>query len=393
MRLRHEARALTAEALDQAAVLAEEHVIAAQTSTGVFRYKLAPTTGRGTSAGWALPRQAGTTLTLCEQGSDSQRAADTIARSLATMAQREHSFGGHAVLTESNTADRASLGGSALPLIALLRCRARAGDRHDELIGRLVRTVMALQRPTGGFRQGFMREDGAFWPGGEPLYAGGQAVMALLLAESVAATSPAAAAQLPPQADLAAAADRAMDYYGGEYWDFPMRDFFYIEENWHCLAAVVGLERHRHEAYEQFCLDYVGFKLRTALDADSGVDETFIGAHGFGNIIPPHNTPTGGLGEILSAAVALQQARGEDAEPLLEQLRATAAFLVRQQWTPGTCFACAQGKAIGAWSESISSGMVRIDFVQHSWSALGHARGLLFADGEPGAGPTVESGG
>ena len=41
-----------------------------------------------------------------------------------------------------------------------------------------------------------------------------------------------------------------------------MRDFFFFEENWHCLAARAALAHHRRDDYERFCLDYVTMKTR-----------------------------------------------------------------------------------------------------------------------------------
>jgi len=70
---------------------------------------------------------------------------------------------------------------------------------------------------------------------------------------------------------IKAAVERGMDYVAGEYWSHPLRNFFFIEENWHCLAARAALDHHRHAAYEQFCLDYTRFRSRFALTATSGV--------------------------------------------------------------------------------------------------------------------------
>jgi hypothetical protein len=38
------------------------------------------------------------------------------------------------------------------------------------------------------------------------------------------------------------------------------------------------------------------------------------GGLGFSNLVPPHNTPTAGTGEVLAAAIAVRLARGEDSD-------------------------------------------------------------------------------
>jgi hypothetical protein len=115
----------------------------------------------------------------------------------------------------------------------------------------------------------------------------------------------------------------------------------------------------------------------------SDVRDELRGSYGFGNVLPPHNTPTAGFGEALAAAMALRVARG-DPRPedtwLMEQV---LTFLVEQQWTEDNCFACTPDQVVpGGFSESVGSPDLRIDYTQHAWSALGHggrAIGLLHA--------------
>jgi hypothetical protein len=152
--------------------------------------------------------------------------------------------------------------------------------------------------------------------------------------------------------------------------------FFFIEENWHCLAARAALELERDPQYEQFCLDYVTFKTRQILDLDSGVDPLFVGGMGFGNVVPPHNTGSAGFGEALSAAIAIRKQQGIDIEREQKLLALVLGFLVRQQWTESNCTGCVP-EALGAISEHTHSPITRIDFVQHAWAALGHGGEML----------------
>ena len=176
-----------------------------------------------------------------------------------------------------------------------------------------------------------------------------------------------------------------MNYTATTYWNHGLYDFFFIEENWHCLAARASLGHHRNDNYERFCLDYITYKSRLMLDEESGVSRDLLGSYGFGNVIPPHNTPTGGFGETLAAAMELRRARGESLADDQVLMRGVLTFLLRQQWRPELCFACIAEPAIaGAFSESMSSPVIRIDYVQHSMSALGHGGRLLdLPPGEP----------
>ena len=375
---------LTADALARAAVAAERHILGAQHKDGRFRYILQPFTGKVTWRGFAVPRQAGTTLSLCELGSPTAAVKAAAARSLAMMAGLERPSGAVSGLTydEPGRTPRryAALGDTALPLIAFLTCRDRTGPQHDPLIARMAGFLLAMQRPDGGFHPRFDLESSAAQPGPDPMYAAGQAVFALTLLEGLLAHDPA----LPgmPSADAVhTAVERAMTYFADAYWSHGLYNFFFLEENWHCLAARAALPIHRHSGYERFCLDYVDFKGRLILDQHSGVRDDLVGAYGFGNILPPHNTPPGGYGEALAAAMALRTARGEPRERDAAVMRQVLGFLVEQQWTDANCFACTPDQVVpGGYSESVASPDMRIDYTQHVWSALGHggkALGLL----------------
>lgn len=168
-----------------------------------------------------------------------------------------------------------------------------------------------------------------------------------------------------------------MQYFATRYWSHPLRDFFFLEENWHCLAARAALGVHRHPGYEAFCLDYVRFKSRLVLLEEDGIAPDFDGGFGFGNVVPPHNTGAAGLGEALAAAISIASARGSVMEPQEQLLERILRFLLRQQWSRENCFACASSEVIGGMSEHTHSSLTRIDFAQHAWAALGHGRRAL----------------
>ena len=355
--------------LQAAATAVERYVLASQEPSGRFRYLVEPHSGEGDSESWNLPRQAGTTLAICEHGDGSPATREAIRRSLDFMARHEQRVGDLSMLVAREGARRAKLGSSALPLIAFLACRDRVGPEHDRLIGGLGRFLMRLQRKEGSFRQRYILAKERPTRGGHArLFAEGQAVHALVLLEELATGD--SVPGLPTHAAVRGRVDRAMDYFATEYWSHPISDLLYLEENWHCSAARAALAYHRHDGYERFCLDYASFRDRLLLDADAGVDRSAIGAFGVSNVMPPSTAAGAGYAEGLAAAMAVKQARGEPLDADRERLRTAMSLLVRRQWRSADCVTCVAG-ADGGFSESPAAPAIRIDFAQHAWAALG----------------------
>ncbi|HEY6722989.1 MAG TPA: hypothetical protein VI197_03125 [Polyangiaceae bacterium] len=373
-RLHPERQQVSPKAVRRAEDLAERHITAALGKNGRFRYELHPFTGKADVESFNLPRQAGTTLVLCELGQRSE-TLEVIEAALQQMARLAVKSGEKSVLVYPKSSRRASLGHQALPLIAFLSCRDRVGKRHDRLIGRLASTLLALQTPRGDFHPGWDLERFSVDEGAPPLFSPGQAVMALVLLEPLArqALSP----HFPDFARVHAAVDKAMHYYGTSYWDFPLGKLFYLEENWHCLAARAALPHHRVDPYERFCIEHAEFKARFIVGDESPTAD-MRGAFALAALIPPPNTATAGVGEALAAAIALKQARQEDTAWSSGQLKKVMEFLLRQQWDEVTCFACADPSLVaGGFSDSMLTPTLRIDFTQHAWAAVGHGARVL----------------
>lgn len=374
-------------ALDQAALAhgtdaARAHVLRALRDDGHFRYSLDPFAGTAQEARLQLPRQAGTTLALCELGGATDEVRGAARRALAFLASLERPIGDARALLLPGQAS-ASLGELALPLAAILSCRRLVGGDFDALAGRLTTLVLHMQQPDGSFASTFTgRPDTSR---GGRLYGDGQALLALVLAErflSEPSRTEGEKRAFPPLAAVRTATTAAMNYVAERYWQHPLRNFFYVEENWHCLAARAALTMHRHDGYERFCLDYVAFKARFILRAGEGGDAALAGGYApLGLLTVPQTTPTAGFGEALAAAVLLKRARGASTDAELELLREVLAFLVQAQWDAAACVACAaSNEAVGGFSRHLASPPIRIDYVQHAWSALGHggrALGLL----------------
>lgn len=355
------------EATEVSAAIADAvgYIAENQEPDGAFRYSVDPFSGQVSNAGFSVPRQAGTTLALCEVASTLRGARAPAQKSLEMLAGLEQVNGEEGgIVHPKGSKRRAGLGPTALTDIAFLACRKHAGRKHDDTIVRLSTTLLSLQRPDGGFSPAWDPATGETVAGKDPLYAAGQAVLALVLWEK---------STLPKPAGLKEAIDRAMDYYAGPYWDIPLRDFFYLEENWHCLAAKEALESHRHDAYERFCVDYMTMKSRFIQRPESGIDEDLVGAYAFGHVFPPHHTATSGFGEALAAAITIKKARGLPTQEDEETMRHVLAYLLRHQWRADNCSTCTRSlRVVGAFSEHVASPLIRIDFVQHALSALSH---------------------
>ena len=369
-------------ALTHATDAARAHVLRALRDDGHFRYSIEPFAGAAQQARLHVPRQAGTTLALCELGGGADEVRGAARLALGHLAALERPLGeSRALLLPGQTS--AALGDIALPLAALLSCRPLVGGDFDALAGRLTALVLRMQQPDGSFASTFTGRPDA--SRGGRLYGDGQALLALVLAERFLAEPSRTEGErnaFPPIAEVRAATTAAMDYVTERYWQHPLRNFFYVEENWHCLAARAALAMHRHDGYERFCLDYVAFKARFILRAAEGGDAALAGGYApLGLLTVPQTTPTAGFGEALAAAVLLKRARGMPTDAELELLREVLAFLVQAQWDAAACVACsAAGEAVGGFSRHLASPPIRIDYVQHAWSALGHggrALGLL----------------
>jgi hypothetical protein len=373
-RMRRRDVPLTPRTLARAERDAEAYVLAAQQPDGRFRYTLDPITASADTRGFNLARQAGTTLVLCELGQAPEREA-AIARALAAFEPFVRTRGELSALSSDPASPTARIGESALPLVSMLACADLVRLPLPAYVPGLARALLALQRDDGGFAPALDWADGKPLAGPEPLYASGQAVMALVLLEQRLATHP--HGQLPSYDEVHAAVERAMQYFATHYWSHPLRDFFFLEENWHCLAARAALGVHRHPGYEAFCLDYVRFKSRLILLEEEGIAPDFDGGFGFGNLVPPHNTGAAGFGEALAAAIPIARARGARTQADEQLLTRVLRFLLRQQWSRENCFACATPEVIGGMSEHTHSALTRIDFAQHAWAAIGHGERAL----------------
>ncbi|MCA9622341.1 MAG: hypothetical protein KC731_25125, partial [Myxococcales bacterium] len=223
--------ALDATRVAAAARAAGEYVLRAQQPDGRFNYLVNPFTGAVDMGRFSVARQAGTTLALCELGAATPRVDRVITRSAALLASHEEQLPGERSVLRVGRGEAAGselVGASALTFAALLRCRARLGDRYDDLLGRLARLLLAMQRPDGSFHHHVDLASGEPVPHVGAIYVDGQIVLGLVLLEQLQAQGVDLGRDLP----LHDAVERAMSYFGERYWQGFARSFFFLEENW-----------------------------------------------------------------------------------------------------------------------------------------------------------------
>lgn len=361
----------TGQRLRAAQAAAIDYVIDAQNDDGSFRYTLDPYSGAQDNSNIVLPRHGGTTLALCELGPHDakvRRAARRASRLIESFYRQEGKYG----YFSRNNPRSIIYRDTTLPTVALFEC-ARAG--HIDLPHSwpsLAEFLLRQQRQDGSFAVHFDRKKRKPSGDGEIFFAAGQALYALLLMEEHLTHRDLSHKQL--RSRIHDGVQRAMNYYSGEYWRRAPHNFFFLEENWHCLAARTALRIHRHDAYERFCLDYATFKARFI---QTTTTQGFQGGLTLSPMFPPHSTATSGFGEATAAALAISHARHESYPDLEQQLRFALSYLLQIQIDAATCFACKNSAASGGFTESPVSGPVRIDFVQHALSALAHGQRVL----------------
>lgn len=371
---RREARA-SASQLRAAKAAAQEYILRAQEPSGRFEYLQHAFLLDPVKSPVVLPRQGGTLFALCRWGEHSDRSQEAVRRASSFLLAHERRVGDWSVLVANapwrlGPSARADLGSTALPLLALLQCRERVGAMHDESLGRMLQALLRFQRADGSFAPLIeLRPDAVGTLRQEQLYASGQALFALLMAVDVLAQTK--IHSWPTEQRLRKAARSAMRHYAQNYWGHFLSNFFFVEENWHCLAAEQSVRTLNYRPYEDFCLDYLNFKSRFTLDERSSVAKEFSGGYGFGNIVVPQTTPSAGQAEALAAGIEILEARFEDASLEKKELRLILDFLWRQQLDAYSCRGCADPPRLqGGFAESMNSPLVRIDYVQHAFAAL-----------------------
>jgi hypothetical protein len=335
---------------------------------GSFEYMYQPFRHEHRSDDYSLPRHAGTTwlLSLAYHvlGHARYREAATSAIDYLAM---------HAVPSDCQATafacvgsnDDADLGSAALTSVAIVEYQLATGDkRFRGLAERLGRFLLHMQKPNGDFCHGFAPVTGIRDCAGQVLYYSGEAALALAKLHQI----------LPDEA-LAVAVERALDYLTGPNYDYFLGQFFIGEDHWTCIAAEAAFPFVNKDAYARFCYAFARLNRRVQAEPDNGPLADLAGAFGVTPFFLPHNTPAGSRTEANVATYRLSVLRGEPQPDILETVRRSLRYLVDQQFRPESMYLFARpDEALGGIGQTPLQPTVRIDYIQHTASAM--ARGL-----------------
>jgi hypothetical protein len=377
----------TAANLRAAALAGARYLVAHLSPSGRYVYEHELTTGKRTDPDrgpYSIPRHAGVTYFLAQvyRATRAPWLLEPIQRAARHLETLVESGGctltvdgarAACVFDPKSDRGRASLGSSALTVVALVEYEEATGDgQFRPLADELARWILWMQRDDGSFvheydvaRARKVEDVVSFYYSGEAAFA---------LARMYAMTR-----------DLryARAAERALDWLTGWY-DFFLGGFFYGEEHWTCIAAEAIWPAVDKAAYQDFCDGYGAF-LREQQPAPGELPgwDDLAGAYDDGApLTAPPNTPAGSRTEAMLSAYALGVHRGDPDPRIRDQILLAAAYLLRQQIRPDSDFAALGGDVDGGMPESPIGRTVRIDYVQHTGSAMLRVADLLDPPGK-----------
>jgi hypothetical protein len=364
------APAVTREALLGAARAAGDYLVRHLGDDGRYDYVYDPLGDRSEADEYSLTRHAGSTWFLAQLlGATRQDGlGEPIRRALGFLQARSRARGS---IGEGRVVD---LGSAALSLLAAAEYQHASGDaRFQAWMGELAGFLLYMQLPDGDFRH-FYRPDGDVVEGGRAPYYSGEAALALARYATVV---------VDPR--YAAAAERALDFLTGPYYDFFLGQFVYAEDHWTCLAAdalptlpsgEAGLRR-----YAAFCDGFAAFLRRMQYTPDeelTRVRPEYAGAYGIGPILPPHNIPAGSRTECALAVYRLDRRTGRPTHEVRRQVLLSLQFLLARQLDDRRLWRLPNPeRARGGIPQSDVNWSVRIDGVQHVGSALLRGADLL----------------
>ena len=255
--------------------------------------------------------------------------------------------------------DHASLGGSALAALALgTYIEATGRKEHLPILRTLGKSMRAAQAPGGRFviqRQRVSTGDVLFE---DSPYSPGEAILAMLKIDDV-----------EPDPALVDAAER------GARFLITVRDADKLPEelphdHWLLYALRALHAKKPHKMY----VDHAARLCRTIVDQQhKGRKEEKVEPDAIGAWPGARSTPAAVRTEGLLATAALMRSVGRAAEEtqFRDAARQGIAFQLRTQVWPESAMHCRNPRrAIGGFREELGGVYIRIDFVQHSLSAI-----------------------
>ncbi len=370
------APAPSAASLRAAALLGARYLVGHLGSNGRYVYEHDVSTGHMSdplrlTGDYSMPRHAGTTYFLAEvyRRTKEEWLREPIERAFHHLS--DLIADGHCGSTLpsgveidcvlDHTETTAQLGSTALAVVALAEYQRATGDtRYLPLATKLAAFILFLQRPDGSFRhlydpKAHLADDQA-----QLLYYSGEAALALARMWVVT--------QDPKYGD---AAVRGLDWLVGWY-DFFLGGFFYGEEHWTCISAeaIYDYAPGQKESYREFCDGYGTFLRQQQAEVGELPDEDDLaGSYNVTPFVLPYNTPAGSRTEAMISAYLLGVHHGHGDPRIREQIAGTLGYLLGEQIRPESDFSMV-GPAVGGMPGSPIDRNVRIDFVQHTNSAM-----------------------
>ncbi len=363
---------VTRETLLAGARAGGDYLVAHLDANGRFVYEADLATGERTDpwrGPYSLPRHAGTTYYLAQlyratRDPALRAAVESALAHLAMLVQTGRCHGTTASGAGfSCVADRGHgasyLGSTALAVVAFAEFRLATGDtRFDDLHRHLAEHLLDMQRPDGSFVHVYEIAAQERLPQ-RLLYFDGEAALALARSYEVFAD---------PR--MVPAVEKALDH-SIAFYDFFAGRFFVGEEHWTCIAAEAAWPELRHPRYLEFCRDYGAFLRRQQVaTGDFPAQPDLAGAYMVTPFVIPNNTPVGSRTETMISAWQLSVHHGAPDEDIRRQALAAAGYLLRQQIRADNDWWVREPGALGGMPGSPVDRSVRIDYVQHTCSAM-----------------------
>jgi hypothetical protein len=365
---------LTKEHLMAAAQAGGRYLAAHLAASGRFVYQVDLGTGLGTDpdrGAYNIPRHAGVSYYLAQLygathdesvRASLERAIDHLVKLVEVGGCQGTSRAGkpfRCVVDKGALAT--NMGSTALAVVAIAQYRLATGDpRYDETLRALAEWILDLQKPSGLFAHNYtVRPPKIDWKK-QQLYFDGEAALALIRTYKVF-----------KDARYLDAGGRALDAIMDQY-DFFVAKFFFSEEHWTCIAAEAAWPELAKDRYREFCSQYGAFLRDQQFGpGDAGPQQPdLVGAYSVTPFFVPNNTPVGSRTEAMISAYLLGKHHGRPEPALRRQVLMAVGYLLTQQIRPESDWFSPARNVDGAMPSSVIDHNVRIDFVQHTCSAM-----------------------
>ncbi len=364
---------LRAAALDGARFL-----VAHLQPNGRYLYQTDLSTGNQQGSGYSIPRHAGTTYFLAEvyRITKEEFLREPIERAFAHLQELIDAGGCKGVLPDGEEFEcvidrgqvKASLGSSALTVVALAEYQRATGDaRYEPMARRLAAWILMLQRADGSFRHEYDVPSATADDAKMLLYYSGEAALAMARMHTVTG-----------EARYGTSAGKALDWLV-DWYDFFAGGYLYGEEHWTCIASEAAFPMVKRGKLLAFCNGYAEFlRNQQAGPGDFPSQPDLAGAYNVTPFVMPNNTPAGSRTEAVISTYQLGLHHGAPEPAILRQILAALKYTLRQQIRPESDYAVSvKANGLGGMPGSPIDRTVRIDFVQHVCSAMIRASELI----------------